>query len=670
MQAETTLPLLLLANAILAASGLPALAGSRRSDLGQRLANGLVVAGCAVGLAGALAGLTGAGGPVRHLGVPGIGSGIALGLDALSAFFLVPIYLVGGLASIYGLGYWRQSEHPGNGRKLRFFYGLEVAALAQLVLARDGLSFLVTWEVMALAAYFLITTEAHDRETLSAGWIYLVYTHLGTLALIAAFALLAEAGGGFLLPPGGLAASGGVATAIFVLALVGFGIKAGLMPLHSWLPGAHASAPSHVSALLSGVLIKMGIYGLLRVTSLFAEPPFAWGGAVLCLGIVSSLLGVAFALGQHDLKRLLAYHSIENVGIIALGLGLALLGRSAGEPAWVALGLGGCLLHVWNHALFKPLLFFGAGAVIHGVGTREIDRTGGLARAMPVTAALFAVGAIAICGLPPLNGFASELLIYLGLFRTALSPGELHWAAGMLGIPVLAMVGGLALACFVKVFGVVFLGEPRSQACRGACDPPGSMAFPMGLLAAGCVAIGAAPWAVAPALEATLAAWAPGAPEAAVRLVEVAPLSALTPVALALLGLSALVALPLARAALRRRIERGRPTWSCGYAGASPRMQYTGTSFAQMLVGLFGWALAPRVHRPRLSGIFPGPERFEVHVEDPALSRLLAWSERIERACLGLRFLQHGPVQRQILYVVGAVAALLLLSLAAQGCAG
>jgi formate hydrogenlyase subunit 3/multisubunit Na+/H+ antiporter MnhD subunit len=464
----------------------------------------------------------------------------------------------------------------------------------------------------------------------------------------------------------GLPASGGMATAIFVLALAGFGIKAGLMPLHSWLPGAHAGAPSHVSALLSGVLLKLGIYGLLRVTSLFADPPPAWGAAVAGLGLLSSLLGVAFALGQHDLKRLLAYHSIENLGIIALGLGVALLGRSAGEPAWVALGLGGCLLHVWNHALFKPLLFLGAGAVVHRTGTREIDATGGLARSMPATAALFSLGSIAICGLPPLNGFASELLVYLGLVRTALAPGRLHWATGLVGVAVLAMVGGLALACFVKVFGVVFLGEPRSEACRGAHDPPPTMIVPMALLAAGCLAVGVAPWLAVPALAAATEVWAPGTATAGAPLVELAPLRTLTWAALALAGLAAVAALPLVRVARGRRDRRRPPTWGCGYAGASPRLQYTGASFAQTLVGLFRWALRPRIERPPLPGVFPAPAPFEVEVGDPVLDRLVGASARLERLSLRLRFLQHGTVQRQILYLVGALAALLLLSLAAR----
>ena len=283
------------------------------------------------------------------------------------------------------------------------------------------------------------------------------------------------------------------ATAIFVLALVGFGLKAGIMPLHVWLPGAHANAPSHVSAIMSGVMIKMGIYGLVRVLVLLPTPPLAWGYVLLGLGVVSGVLGVAFAVGQHDLKRLLAYHSIENIGIIVIGLGLALIGRTLDRADWIVLGLGGALLHVWNHALFKSLLFLSAGSVIHATGTREIDRLGGLAKAMPRTSLAFLVGAVAICGLPPLNGFVSELLIYLGLFGT-LGIGE-GGACPMAAFaaPALALIGGLAVACFVKVFGVVFLGTARSEDARHAHESAWSMLGPMGVLMGCCLFIGLFP---------------------------------------------------------------------------------------------------------------------------------------------------------------------------------
>ncbi len=351
------------------------------------------------------------------------------------------------------------------------------------------------------------------------------------------------------------------------------------MPLHSWLPAAHAAAPSHVSALMSGVVIKMGIYGLVRVTGLMAAPPLAWGLAILALGAVAAFFGVVFALAQHDLKRLLAFHSIENVGIILLGLGLALAGRATGRADWVLLGMAGCLFHVWNHALFKSLLFLGAGAVVHATGTRDLERMGGLARRMPTTAALFLVGAVAICGLPPRNGFASELVVYLGLARAAVAPGT-AWAA--LAAPLLAATGALAVACFVKVVGVVFLGAPRSAAAEGAHEASRLMLAPMAALAAACALLGLAPGLVAPALERATAVWA-GAPLAGQPLAALVPFGWVSAGALALVAAVALLVLalrPLCRRARLRQPEL--PTWDCGYAAASPRLQYTASSFAEI----------------------------------------------------------------------------------------
>src|ERR1019366_3529425 len=269
--------------------------------------------------------------------------------------------------------------------------------------------FLVGWETMALAAFFCITTEDRDEAVRQTGYVYLVATRIGTLLLFAMFAVLHAASGTWDFAAPGASIAPSSATAIFVLALLGFGLKAGLMPLHVWLPGAHANAPSHVSALMSGVLIKTGIYGIARVCSFFDHPPVGWGVALLVAGAVSGVLGVAFAVGQHDLKRLLAYHSVENIGIITMGLGVAVLGRAVGSAPLVALGLAGALLHIWNHALFKALLFLSAGPVLHATGTREMDQLGGLAKRMPRTAFAFLLGAVAICGLPPLNGFVSEL---------------------------------------------------------------------------------------------------------------------------------------------------------------------------------------------------------------------------------------------------------------------
>ncbi|HSF03349.1 MAG TPA: proton-conducting transporter membrane subunit, partial [Solirubrobacterales bacterium] len=338
----------------------------------------------------------------------------------------------------------------------------------------------------------------------------------------------------------------GRADTIFMLALIGFGLKAGLYPLQFWLPSAHAQAPSHVSALLSGVLIKMGVYGVVRFVSLLPDPPLWWGVTILALGGVSGVLGVAFALGQHDLKRLLAYHSIENIGIIFIGIGLALLGRATGRAEWVVLGLGGALLHVWNHGLFKSLLFLAAGSAIRAAHTREIDHLGGLARRMPMTSLAFLIGSAAICGLPPLNGFISELWIFLGLFRAGIARG---WesAAPIALIPVLALIGGLALICFVKVFGVVFLGEPRHEHAAAATESPRGMLWPMAPLAGACLWIGVFPATIAPWLDSACGCWLSGSSGAAGTVAELpggiaslVPLSALTATALLLLlGLAA-----------------------------------------------------------------------------------------------------------------------------------
>jgi hydrogenase-4 component B len=463
------------------------------------------------------------------------------------------------------------------------------------------------------------------------------------------------------------------------LAVLGFGLKAGIMPLHVWLPSSHAAAPSHVSALLSGVLIKMGIYGIVRVSSLLPQPPLEWGAVLLGLGAVSGVLGVAFAIGQHDLKRLLAYHSIENIGIIVMGIGLALLGRSLGRADWVVLGLSGALLHVWNHALFKALLFLSAGSVLHAVHTREIDQLGGLAKMMPQTALCFFIGAVAICGLPPLNGFVSEFLIYLGLFRT-LGVGEgPTYAGAAFAAPALALIGALAVACFVKVFGAVFLGIARSEHAHHAHESGWSMIGPMGVLGACCFFIGLAPGVIAPIISEAVSAWAPELFDAGPLLTGLAPLGWISVMGVLLIA-ALIVGGALLWHRLRHSILETRATWGCGYVAPSPRMQYTSSSFAQMLVGLFAWALRPRTHRPKDLPLFPQPPRSQTATESRATMRGV-WERRgfhseVPDAVLDevvlptfrfgawlfsrLRVLQQGSIQTYLLYIFAALIALLL----------
>lgn len=645
--------------AVLALSGGPGLLLRRTSQVGQWLGTALVVGGCLVGLVGVgVFWATAEGTGVTLLVSSPVGA-YRLRMDGLSVLFLVPVYLITLLGSIFGLGYWRQTEHPGNGHKLSLFYGLLAAGMTLLLVAADGFVFLIGWEVMALAAFFLVTTEDHEKEPREAGWVYFVATHFSTLCLFAIFALLFTVTGSLDLNPiEAERMSPSVSNALFVLVLVGFGLKAGVMPLHVWLPAAHAAAPSHVSALMSGVIIKMGIYGIVRFTAILPHQRPEWGAIVVGLGAVSGILGVAYAVGQHDLKRLLAYHSIENIGIILIGVGLAVLGRSLGRPDWVVLGLAGALLHVWNHALFKALLFLSAGSVIHAIHTREIDQMGGLARSMPTTALCFLVGAVAICGLPPLNGFISEFLIYGGLFRTV-SASNGPALVGTLVVPALALVGTLAVACFVKVFGAVFLGTARSEHSRHAHEAPLTMVLPMVVLVVCCLYIGLFPTVVAFVLEKGVVVWAPETSSATDQ--QLAPLGWVSVMGFLLLGGLLVTAVVL------RRFVRGRPvaegaTWGCGFAAPTSRMQYTSSSFAQMLVRLFAWAILPRTHKPkpRRFGFFPDKSRYHSEVPDAVLDRLAhpafgagAW------LISKLRVLQGGSVQAYLLYVFLALVALL-----------
>jgi formate hydrogenlyase subunit 3/multisubunit Na+/H+ antiporter MnhD subunit len=653
--------------ALAAASGLLGLAFPRRPALGQRVACAALCAGALLGMAGAALALAAPRPPAVEWAWPVPGGSFAVRLDALSALFLFPVLAVPALGAAYGLAYYPQERGGDRAARLQVVYGLAAAAMGLVVVAANAVLFLVAWEIMALCGFLLVLTEHERREAQRAAFVYLSAAHAGNLALLAAFALLAGAAGSWAFAGmAGLPARGGPAAAVFVLSLAGFGLKAGLLPLHFWLPGAHAAAPSHVSAVLSGVLLKTGVYGLLRVTSFFEEPPLAWGTALLLAGAISAVLGVAFALAQHDLKRLLAYHSVENVGIIAMGAGLALIGRARGDAALVLLGFAGSVLHVVNHALFKALLFLGAGAVVHATGTRDVDQLGGLAKRMPHTAALFLVGAAAISGLPPLNGFVSEWLVALASLRTVFNLGpEPHPHFAVLAVPVLALVGGLAAACFAKVVGAVFLGSARGPHAELGRDPPAAMLLPMAALAGACAAIGLAPAALLPALARAAAHWS-GMPEGLLAgpAAEAGAAAARVSLVAAAL-LAATGALLLWRRRLLPGPQPGSETWGCGYARPTPRMQYTGSSLAEMLVLRFGWALAPRARLVPPRGPFPRRAAFSSSVPDTVLDVAIAPAlEAAARAAERIRARLVGTVQFQafllLLGLVGLLAWLVI----------
>jgi formate hydrogenlyase subunit 3/multisubunit Na+/H+ antiporter MnhD subunit len=593
---------------------------------------------------------------------------LSVGLDPLSAVFALVIAFVCALAALYGSEYLEAHGKHKNLGVCWFLYNLLVASMLAVVVARNAVLFLVAWELMSWASFFLVMFEGEQEQVRRAGWTYLVATHLGTALLLAMFTILGR--GSPLLDFGGPAPARAVADVVFVLALIGFGTKAGLVPLHVWLPEAHPAAPSHVSAVMSGVMLKTGIYGLLRTLTWLGPPPPWWGWTMLGVGTASAILGVLLALTQGDLKRLLAYSSVENVGIIALGIGLGLLGISYRVPAMAVLGLCAALLHVVNHALFKSLLFLGAGAVLHATGTRDMDRLGGLGKRMPHTAVGFLIGAAAISGLPPLNGFVSELLIYVGALAGLASPSrspEISWPLlTILVVGGLALVGGLAAAGFTKAFGIVFLGEPRSDCAAKAREVGPSMRAAMLLLAAGCMAVAAVgpriPDALRPAVETLL-------PIASRKeLLEGLTLGNQT-LGYAWLGSVVLVVLIALAAVVRWRLLAGRKqgqtgTWDCGYAAPTPRMQYTASSYAHPLVHLFRVFVRSHEEIRRPQGLFPS--RAELHTETPDVFQQRLYGPvflAVSWAAARLRWFQQGRIQLYVLYIALTLLVLMVWKL-------
>jgi hydrogenase-4 component B len=581
-----------------------------------------------------------------------------LAVDPLSAFFLLPVFLVSGLGALFALGYWPAAKNRRSERGLTFFYGLLASSMAILLMARNSVFFLMVWEIMALSAYFLLATEHGREDVRHAGIIYLIATHAGTAALFVYFSLLFSHTGSFLFPPdGSLSALTASSTAIVLAAFVGFGAKGGIMPLHIWLPSAHANAPSHVSAMMSGVMLKMGLYGIFRALTFFREPPLSWGGFLVVTGIASALLGISFAIAQRDLKRLLACSSIENIGIITTGLGIALMGISSHNTTLAYLGMAGSLLHLLNHSLFKPLLFLGSGVIIHASGTRDMNLMGGLAKGMPKTAFLLLLGSIAICGIPPLNGFVSEFLLYLGFF-SQLQAANLTFL--VLLAPLLALVGGLALIAFTKLYCSVFLGTPRSRETGHSHEAGPSMLLPLALLALLCLLLGLLPQYGLRLITPALVLFVPPAASAPLSLGFGSILGKISFLGMLLLLLSASVFLFWRRRLGRAPLTTG-PTWGCGYQRPTPRIQYTASSFSEYAVSVFNGFIRQRIRRPALVGLFPGRSNCVDRPTETLLDRAVAPLFTLAGMLFAfLLRLQHG---RMHVYMIYIFATLLLLML-------
>jgi hydrogenase-4 component B len=644
-------------------------AGARYPRACRAIAFGGSIAASIVTLAIA-ARVLGSGHPAEGVLVRHAASGIILGYAAtpLSAWFLFVLGLIAVPVAVYSLGYFAHAVPPSRTAVAGAAFNVLLGALEVVFTAADVVTFLLAWEVMSLATAALVTTEHQSRDSRRAAFLYLVMSHVGTGCLLAGFLLLAGRAGSLALPAvlAGNLVAGPARHGVFVLFLLGFGVKAGIIPLHVWLPEAHPAAPSSISALMSAVLITAGVYGLFRVCGFgLGVPDARWGLTLMAAGTLSALLGVLYALTQNDLKRLLAYSTIENAGIVVLGLGAAMMMLAAGHGRLAAIAAAASLAHVLNHALFKALLFLGAGGIVMSTGTRQIEQFGGLARRMPWTAGCFLVGAMAISGLPLLNGFTSEWLTFQALllgFRS--TPGQLRLTFVLSGA-ALALTTTLAAACFVRAFGISFLARPRSTAAGEAHESPAIMLVPQGLLAILCVALGLFPGAAAVSL-AGVARSLPGLqPEAAgIGFGSGLTSGSFDTVVPLTLGLVLLTGLTAATLLTRRRAAaRYVPTWGCG-GELTAQTEYTATAFSKPLVMIFRAVYRPTREVETLADVspyFPREVRYRAAIE-PTFERYVyaPLVGAVLRIAAGMKVLQAGSLHAYLAYVL-VLGVLLLL---------
>jgi hydrogenase-4 component B len=598
-------------------------------------------------------------------------------IDSLAAFFILLISFVALAASIFGIGYIRHIEKKYSIGTFGFFYNVFLASLLLVVAANHAILFLIAWEIMSVSSYFLVTYEHGREENISAGFLYFLMTQLGAEFIVFAFVLLYGATGSFdfdVLRSANVAIPDVIKNLALACALFGLAIKAGVVPLHIWLPRAHPVAPSHVSALLSGVMLKVAIFMMIRfLFDLLAPVSFVWGVIVLIFGTVSAVLGVLYALAEHDLKRLLAYHSVENIGIILLGMGAGAMLSDLGHPALASVALAAALYHTINHALFKGLLFLGAGSVVFATGTRDMEKYGGLIKTLPVTAFFFIIGSLAISGLPPLNGFASEWLTFQALLSGVSVASAGSKVVFVLGTAALALTGGLAAACFVKVIGITFLARPRSAAASHAREDSFFMKAGQGLLAVLCVIFGifAAP-ITGVLLRIVNGLGLSGGEQkflpAALEFGNSGDAISLSFVAL-LFALLTVLGYVGVQIVARKQKEKIFSTWDCGAPVAGPRTEISATGFSHMLLVIFGGILRPvkresSEYSSARREYFPVSRKVSFHITD-------IWTKYLyEPYGAGMTWLadkstkvQNGNVHTYILYIFLTIIVLLVSSL-------
>jgi len=665
----TPVDLVLSGAAVLMLLSLASVAVASRAQVSGLVYGASGVVSGAVAIVGlwALLGNAPASGITLPLGLPWIGARFRL--DALAAFFVIVVGFGSSVISFYGIGYGRAEHEPW--RVLPFFSSF-IGAMLMVVIADDAFSFLFSWEVMSLLSWALVLTHHREAVVRSSGLVYLMMAAFGTMALILAFGLLAGPNGGYDFATMRATAHAPLIGAIVViLMLLGAGSKAGIVPLHVWLPLAHPAAPSHVSAMMSGIMTKVAIYGFIRVTfDLLGATSWWIPQVVLAVGAITAVMGVLYALMQHDLKRLLAYHTVENIGIIFIGLGLALAFRQYDMPAAAALAMVAALFHIFNHSVFKSLLFLGAGAIQNATGSRDMDKMGGLIHRMPVTSVVFLVASVAISALPPFNGFVSEWLTFQAIL---LSPDLPDWGLKIMTPGVggmLALAAALAAACFVKVYGIVFLGRARSDVAATAQEVDRWSLGSMSVLAVICLLAGILPGFVIDAL----APVSHGLIGSAMRSQTVDPWLTISPVAsgrssyngllvLLFVTMSGFFAAWVIHRFASRKLRRA-PAWDCGFPLNDPTTQYSAASFAQPIRRTFGtWIFTAREHVTMPPPGSTAPAKFEVTLRDPIwdgfyarVSASVGWvAEKANR----LQFLTI----RQYLTVVFVLLIVLLLVL-------
>jgi hydrogenase-4 component B len=577
--------------------------------------------------------------------------------DSLTFFFLLPIFLICPLAAIYSFWYFERAENSLRTAISYLFTNLLIVSMALVTAAANMLAFALVWEIMSISSYCLVMYDYEKASTRVAGYLYFLFAQAGALLIFAAFGVIFSHTGSLEFSQV-VTIPESTKLVVFFLAFLGFGSKAGIFPLHIWLPHAHPAAPSHISAIMSGVMIKMGVYGILRIYFLLAATDIRIGQAVLIFGMISGLIGLLYAIGKNNFKKILAYSSVENIGIILMGAGLGMIGVAQENTVMAGFGFAGCLLHVLNHSFFKSLLFLGAGAVIKKAGTSHVNQLGGLMKRMPVSGKTFLVGSVSISGLPPFNGFISEFLVYFAAFQ-GLQYKHSTLLLAMLAILSLAVIGGLATFCFTKVVGIVFLGEPRTEAVGRATEGGLAMMLPMVLLAGACLFIGIFPASfIELAFKGLADITLVGQVDTA--LIETIGSNLALGSRLFLLIFFFVV---LCRKLLywRKEIAVG-PTWGCGFTQATTRIQYTGTSYGRSVIDFFHPFARRGETNVRLKKIFPERTRYKSRVEDIAEVALNQGIALPLLALLGkLRWIQHGNVQLYIGYIIVAILILLLI---------